>query len=384
MKRQFFTPIVGLRAYLALWVALGHALQLAGFSKRNGALVAFLLRGDAAVSVFIVVSGFVITNLLLSKNEAYGPYIVRRFFRLYPAYVICCLAGFLVMPLWGDVVNHVPWTEAPEWGDYRKLVGEIVVATRDRFWPNALLHVTMLHGAVPAQVVNRAAMAFLPAAWSISLEWQFYLLAPLVLSCLGVPSRWLALFLVAAAFYGAARKGWLGTYDPESTILLQSGHFAVGIASRLAFDRLSTALKAPATTFAGVAVCALMLLKDPLPVMIWAAFYGLLLEAHRQSTATTIYSRLTTNKVAVALGDASYSLYLLHRPLQVILVAVALHRWPLTHVGVFLLELAGTALAIGLSLAMYTYVEKPGQRLGQRLADAWARSVAPAGVTAAQ
>jgi peptidoglycan/LPS O-acetylase OafA/YrhL len=38
----------------------------------------------------------------------------------------------------------------------------------------------MLHGAVPDVLVRNAPSAFLIPAWSVSLEWQFYLVAPLV------------------------------------------------------------------------------------------------------------------------------------------------------------------------------------------------------------
>lgn len=44
---------------------------------------------------------------------------------------------------------------------------------------NIPLHLLMLHGVVPEVLVARAPGAFLAPAWSVSLEWQFYLVAPL-------------------------------------------------------------------------------------------------------------------------------------------------------------------------------------------------------------
>ncbi len=81
---------------MAWWVVLGHALILSGLSafipQRIGRIV---MAGDIAVDVFIIVSGFVITNLMLAKKETYLPYIVRRAFRIYPIYVLCLRHRYL-------------------------------------------------------------------------------------------------------------------------------------------------------------------------------------------------------------------------------------------------------------------------------------------------
>jgi peptidoglycan/LPS O-acetylase OafA/YrhL len=378
MQREFFAPVVGLRAYLALWVAIGHALVLAGFQKQQNALIAFLLRSDAAVSVFIVLSGFVITNLLVTGREAYGPYIVRRFFRLFPAYAVCCVLGFVTLPYWVSAVRSVPWHDAPAWHDYRAMVEEIATETWLRPWPHLVLHATMLHGVVPAEVLNRAATTFLPAAWSISLEWQFYLLAPAILMCLGSGPRSLVLFGAAAILYAAASKGLLGTYQAASSITVQSGYFAIGIASRLALDRIRREIESPAIASVGLAVVAFMLLKDPLPVLVWAVFLGILAESPRETATAPIRRLLLTNPTATAIGDASYSLYLLHRPVQVMLVVLAMRLAPATPGRLLASQLLATALAALASLGMYRYLEKPGNRWGRRLADAWARSQNPA------
>ncbi len=107
-KSPYFTEIVGLRIYLAAWVAIGHALQLAGFLKATNPLLRILLSGHDAVILFMIVSGFVITNLLVAKQEPYLPYITRRFFRLFPAYVLACVAGYLLIDDWAYIVDTVP------------------------------------------------------------------------------------------------------------------------------------------------------------------------------------------------------------------------------------------------------------------------------------
>jgi peptidoglycan/LPS O-acetylase OafA/YrhL len=172
LQRQTnFEHIEGLRGYLAVWVAVGHGLQLSGFLSLPKPF-SILLQGDAAVAVFMTVSGFVIAHLLTVKQEAYRPYLIRRFFRLYPAYVLACFAGFLLLPLWSSIVTQAPWSSQSGWAEYRASVQTIEDQSYGNFLPHFPAHLTMLHGLIPNQILPKAPLTFLPAAWSISLEWQ--------------------------------------------------------------------------------------------------------------------------------------------------------------------------------------------------------------------
>ena len=48
------------------------------------------------------------------------------------------------------------------------------------WWQHILVHLTMLHAIVPSAWLPSSQFAFLPPAWSISLEFQLYLVAPLL------------------------------------------------------------------------------------------------------------------------------------------------------------------------------------------------------------
>src|SRR5438270_6252769 len=82
-----FAPIEGLRAWLAWGVFFGHIALFAGLSRIGIPSGAADLASDC-VQIFIIVSGFVITHLLLAQQEGYPSYIARRFFRLFPAFVV--------------------------------------------------------------------------------------------------------------------------------------------------------------------------------------------------------------------------------------------------------------------------------------------------------
>ncbi|WP_268995436.1 acyltransferase family protein [Microvirga roseola] len=87
--QQRFQAIEGARSLLALWVMFGHLLQQAGLSKQVVWPLSVIAGPDDAVRVFIIISGFVITHLVITSNESYGTYIVRRWLRLFPLMASC-------------------------------------------------------------------------------------------------------------------------------------------------------------------------------------------------------------------------------------------------------------------------------------------------------
>lgn len=364
----FFHEIVGLRIYVALWVAIGHGLQLSGFMVGSNPVTKFLLSGHAAVVVFMIVSGFVITNLLLGKQESYPRYIVRRFFRLYPAYVVCCIAGYLLTDDWLALVREVPWQDAAGWRRYVGSIAELDLERTVNFWPHFGLHATMLHGVVPDQVLNRAAMTFLPVAWSISLEWQFYLVAPLVIAATGKGWRLVALALAALALHMAYHRGWLGAYDIGASLAGATPYFAVGIASRLAFGSLSALRLHPLPVSAVTLYATVVLVEDALPFAVWAVFYCYLLWHGNDRVFGPAFRLLTTCKPALVLGEASYSLYLVHRPIQVLLGSMAIGVVTLDREAMLVVQMVATGVALPVSIALYWAIERPGIAFGRRVA----------------
>ena len=148
----------GLRGGLAWWVVFFHLGMMVGSdpAQRTKFENLVVLGGWQGVEQFIILSGFVIAVLLDARRERYLVYIVRRFFRLAPVYYV--LLVYAVAITWAQGV-HI-----------------------DRPLEQILVHLTMLHGLIPDEVLKGSPNAFVHPAWSISVEWQFYLIAPWALA----------------------------------------------------------------------------------------------------------------------------------------------------------------------------------------------------------
>ena len=74
-----------------MWVLVAHVLWVSGYQPAVEPLLRLIGAGGYAVKLFIILSGFVITYLLDKRDETYLQFVVRRFFRLFPVFIV--LAG---------------------------------------------------------------------------------------------------------------------------------------------------------------------------------------------------------------------------------------------------------------------------------------------------
>lgn len=111
------------------------------------------LKGHMGVMLFFVLSGFLITYLLLWENKNKGKinlvnYLLRRFLRVWPLYFLIVLFGFFVFPKlpYGIETVHEFWRYAL----FLSNIDEIILGAKD-------------------------SLNFLTATWTVSVEEQFYL-----------------------------------------------------------------------------------------------------------------------------------------------------------------------------------------------------------------
>jgi peptidoglycan/LPS O-acetylase OafA/YrhL len=212
-------------------------------------------------------------------------------------------------------------------------------------------------------------------AWSVSLEWQFYLVAPLayVWAISSRPYRRLCLCALYLVLVPAARHVFPYVHY-GAALPFHVEFFFLGAASYFIYQR-QVAHQLADTAFP-VACCLAVFLFglsgrawSLIPVVLWIAFLGLLLE-HPSSFSSRLVSPLLTNPFVLYLGRISYSLYLSHI-LVIIVIQYALLTWSphlsrTVHSGVLLA--CSTVATIFVSTLLYRYLEAPGIYAGRSLA----------------
>ena len=375
--------VEGVRAYLALWVVVCHAMWASGYEPTSlSGLSGLLRRGDLAVEVFVIISAFVIFLLLDSKRMSFGPFIVRRFFRLFPLFVALFVIAIPIsrVSLWN--VTHAAAYLTPQHIDHQ-------VLRIDSWWQNLQwhvpLHLLMLQGAVPDRLLQDSPGAFLDPAWSVSLEWQFYLVAPLAFGLAVSAGRFRRIALcVACAVVFLVAKRVLPPVSYDAALPFHLEYFFIGAVSYFIYKWYSSRARTARPFLIGCCAAVVLVAAGGadrirlVPIALWIAFLGLILE-HRSTISCRIASSLFTNRIALRLGQVSYSIYLSHMLLLVI-VQHALLRWApdlsrATHFGI-LLALT-TAATITASVFLYRYLETPGIWAGRWLAHRLEKSYEP-------
>jgi peptidoglycan/LPS O-acetylase OafA/YrhL len=349
-------PLDGLRGVAAAVVVLVHSLGAVdgGFQFMERALATpfgALVNAKIAIQTFFVLSGFVLAGSLTrgSGRFALADYGVRRVFRIHVPYMAAVLFA---------------WTASFGYRPIREGIYEIIRHT-------ATIHLT------PAQLLSSlrfpgTAYLQLPVGWTLEIEMIFSFLMPALLWLARVAS-WRT--LVALSLIP------LAVGDNGIPILKFSLDFALGIALYLERERLSRWLGRIGTSGALVWLAASLSLAT-LPMMLgWPWFFdggapksvllqslgaGALVAGAKNVPAL---ERLFSTRPCLYLGRISYSLYLLHFPLVLLLAS---HLPPAF--GLWLVPLA-FALSIAFSDASYRFVERPAIAAGKRLGAALARGL---------
>jgi peptidoglycan/LPS O-acetylase OafA/YrhL len=378
-----FKELEGLRAWLAWAVVAVHLVQWSGLNAQYSVL-SFFDSGRWAVEIFIILSGFVITQLLMTRGERYLPFLVRRIFRLFPAYLPMMALGGLSLYLAEDALSYMPWAGPDYQGG--PVIRSWIAAQEQNFWPHLIAHSTLMHGVPPASVLPLGDSTFLPPAWSLTLEMQFYLVAPFIVAGLRKPRT--GALIVALTFIAliAYEAGLFGERRFPSFLPAEGHHFLLGIATRLMWDRLTTFVRRPvACAIAFMAVAALV---EPLrPTGVWLATICMI--AGRASADAPVGYRLfdvaTNSRVAQWAGSRSYSVYVTHLPIIYLCAWLIMRQHSFSAPAALLVVGAAAVVSTVLAAeALHRGIERPMMALGARLAARLSRPDANTVAAAAQ
>jgi len=350
-SRRYVTELDTLRAGAVLAVLATHAdLPFSG-------------GGVLGVDVFFVLSGFLITELLLRESAATGRiswknFYLRRGLRLLPA-LLAAAAGTLLMVLL--TARSLDASHFAEIGATPPADG--LVSNTFQEIAAALFYVADFGGSLGIEDV------FFGHTWSLSVEEQFYAFLPPIIAFMAIrpSSRRLFQLLVAFTMLLAVIR-ILGFAGPVSIFQLRFDQLLVGVSARLLLDqatryRIGRLWPAALT----VLVVLMMVGIQTSQTLAGRATYSIA----GLCAAILVYAcwtdelglgrRLFSIPAVTYLGRISYGVYLYHLP---IFRRVAMEDFAMPSAAVVGLKFGLTAIVAMLSFAL---IERPALRLKERI-----------------
>lgn len=364
----------GLRGLLALWVVLSHLFCWTGFWEFTAPgplrhLWAEFIGAEPAVETFIILSGFAISFLIHKRRESYGQFMWGRFFRIYPVYFACLALGtataLLLTPF---VLQTAGWRDTTVYFEWNR---SLSAAETSATGPHVFWHVTLLHGVIPRSMLGGVNATLLTPAWSISLEWQYYLVAPLLARLVRSGLGLALLAAVAWVALGFADR-WM---NPHLAFLpAQLPLFLIGIGSFHLYRWFGSSGSRRSRVFAlpAVAVAALGILTGwhPTPLLMWALAFGCIFVEGDDplSRAFAALRAVLNHRWLQWLGRISYSLYLVHWPAIIACLALMLYLRPelSSQEAILLLLSIGLPLILVAATIMHVSLERPMMAWGAR------------------
>ncbi|WP_432321430.1 acyltransferase family protein [Yersinia enterocolitica] len=338
-SNKFRNDINGLRAWAVIAVVLYH-FGVPGFSG-----------GFVGVDIFFAISGFLMTRIIVSGMES-GNFSFLQFYlararRIIPMLLVLCFALLIFGWFWLPEHNY-------------KLLATHVVNTlffisNIKFWRES--------GYFDASSHEK----WLLHTWSLSVEWQFYIILPIIIFVLWkfINYKAVKFALFALGFLSLCLSIYASQRWPSAAFYLLPTRMWEMLAGGMAW--WVTRRKAmPETLARYTEVIGIVFISASIVLfnssIVWPGSNALLpvagavlvLISERQK------SIFTANIIAQKLGASSYSIYLWHWPIVVALTYLSLlsnYKW-------VLLALVATVILGELSLKL---VENPSRKVSTKL-----------------
>lgn len=291
----------GLRGLAVLLVILFHAhrgTENTSVAGLFGALIRAV--GWSGVDLFFVLSGFLITGILVRARDGGGayfkPFYMRRLLRVFPLYYLALFLCLVIAPLFGLHLTSHGWT----------------------YW---------------VYMSNYGAIAYgsdleLNHLWSLSVEEHFYMVWPLLVF-LTPPRHLMKVMIAAASLAFAARLGhalaghrpvllWICTHTRFDALAV-GGILSLWLPTAAPARAQALAAGLLAGGFVGLATLGPRVgdwqhspVALALGFSLYAAFYSGLLVATLNAHEDDLLHRVFSSRLLRELGKYSYSMYVFH------------------------------------------------------------------------
>jgi peptidoglycan/LPS O-acetylase OafA/YrhL len=294
------------------------------------------LQGWTAVWIFLTMSGYLVTMLMMREEKrigrvAFGPFLVRRFFRIVPGYWVTILIYWLAcfaLPALQD--------------DYATFVARLP-----------------FYLAFVPEYANNDGYSIFTHTWTVGVELKFYLLFPPIVFLMTTNTHWrVAAIAIAAALFTAQ-----GSFLAEAYCAVLFGAMLAlalerprGYAFVAKLTRVSAVV--PMASIAGL--FALLRYSEQFTALAAVATYLLAYTIVQEAAV----SRVLTWRPLAYLGDRSYGAYLLH--FLALRIGYMVFGNDSATAGL-LAACVCLALTVPAAELLYRTIERPARNYGQQL-----------------
>jgi peptidoglycan/LPS O-acetylase OafA/YrhL len=356
MEKQkiYFPNLNGLRFIAAFLVIIHHIEQIKSISNIEnywGQIPFIGIIGKLGVVLFFVLSGFLITYLLLVEEHSFKRISIRKFYirrmlRIWPLYFLIIILAFFVLP-------YIDIFTFPGYGKdviYSNLLLKLLLYAI--FFPNLVLS---LLGVLP----------YASHTWSIGTEEQYYLVWPIILKYFKNYRKILMIFIIFSylAFkailsthysdilpYKNVIKAFWSSFNIDCMAI--GGIYAILLFQKNKFLKL---IQNKTVFYLTTTLVAFLMLKGIHIPYIHYEFYSVLFGIIILNFASSDKIKISLeNRLFNYLGNISYGLYMYH-PIGIVLaLAISISIGLTTNWFMYPLSFTLTIIIAGLS---YKYFE---------------------------
>jgi peptidoglycan/LPS O-acetylase OafA/YrhL len=354
VKKTYFPGLNALRFYAALSVIIYHFTAPTYWFGDEAASkwhVRFIfMDGRTAVTLFFVLSGFLILYLLIREKDMTGSvsvkqFYIRRIFRILPLYYLTLFAGAIIVLVTWNAAGDAAHKEA----------------SNPLYWMAAVffLYNFLYSSALP-----------ITHLWSLNVEEQFYLIAPrLIKSARSIPATLIGFAGVKLGIELGCHLLYQSTGNNlyfYLLLMLRNIRFESmalgGLAAYLVYQQhpLLRLIFHPIVQVV-TAFCFMVIAVSDLPLLVGtdiAVSFIFALVIVNTAAAPRCFYRFETPMLR-QLGDLSYSLYMAHAPILWLLYAVGARG--------IVFQTLGVVVTLGAAYLLHRYFEQPFMRLRDRM-----------------